>query len=304
MRHGKARTLAAIAAASLAAVTGMTAASTAGANPLPAGPLRIDNAVGSVTLGTDGAPLGHPVRSGPRPLMVNRRRDLTWSWTGLGGVTFRPGVPSLYGPTLPSPDGTGAYRLAVDLKAMGAIGLVVSQATGQVTTTGVPLAITADGYFDANDGTERSVHCTIGDAVNPFVAHPTTANPGGQPWSQAGVPVTLTDPAIAIPPAACDGDMPLPANLFGGSAFGVTLSADLNPRCVVPELRGLRLAATRRLLDRAGCALGRVSRNVQRIAPGDKLSWRAPKGAIFYQAPLAQHREYAHGMRVKVTIAR
>ena len=304
MRHGKVRTLAAIAATSLAAVTGLASASTAGANPLPPGPLHIDNAIGTVTLGGDSVPLGQVVRSGRRPLMVNRGRDLTWSWTGLEGVALRPGFPSLYGPVLPSPDGTGVYRLGVDLNVTAPTELVVSQATGEVTTTGVPLAIDVGGYFESNDGVERSVHCTLGDAAHPLVARPTTANAGGQPWSRAGVPVTLTDPALALPPPACDGDVPLPAGLFGVSMFGLTLSAELNPRCVVPELRGLRVAAARRLLERAGCALGRVTRAAQRIAPMDKISWRAPKGAIFYQAPLPQHREYPHGQRVRLTIAR
>jgi beta-lactam-binding protein with PASTA domain len=65
-------------------------------------------------------------------------------------------------------------------------------------------------------------------------------------------------------------------------------------QCVVPKLRGKKLAAAKRVLERAHCRLGKVVRRAStRVKPGRVVATRFKAGT--------HHRA---GTRVRVTIAK
>ncbi|HET7856572.1 MAG TPA: S8 family serine peptidase [Gaiellaceae bacterium] len=63
--------------------------------------------------------------------------------------------------------------------------------------------------------------------------------------------------------------------------------------CIVPRVRGLRLAAARSSIVRSGCSVGRVRKARSRI----------PRGRVLGQRPSAGHRLAPHG-RVNLTVSR
>jgi beta-lactam-binding protein with PASTA domain len=70
------------------------------------------------------------------------------------------------------------------------------------------------------------------------------------------------------------------------------------PACLVPKLKGRRLAAARRALRAAGCQLGTVSRSTAEAAPGT-----AGLTTVLAQRPRAG-TGLAAGSKVAVTLSR
>jgi hypothetical protein len=95
--------------------------------------------------------------------------------------------------------------------------------------------------------------------------------------------------ADAAPPATA------PASAPADPAPTVTAVALPKPiSCVVPKLRGKRLAAAKRLLKRAHCSLGKVTRkHSDRVKPGRVVATRLKPGT--------RHRA---GTRIRLTIAK
>jgi hypothetical protein len=113
--------------------------------------------------------------------------------------------------------------------------------------------------------------------VPPTETVPTETPGGPAPVSTAGTQTVVLAPPF-MPPVT------VPA-------------AEAAPRCLVPKLKGRRLAAARRALRRAGCELGTVARPTAEAAPGTPA--RPPM--VVAQRPRAG-AGLAAGSRVAVTL--
>jgi len=144
----------------------------------------------------------------------------------------------------------------------------------------------------ATDGAGRAVDCflqvpaTGADGGAPLPPFPTFTGPCTTPPPLPGgaAPATAA-PATAAPPPA-----PSPAPQPAAQVRGTTARA--RTRCVVPRLAGHTLTGARRMLRRAHCGLGRVTRAA---AHGRRLVVRR-------QVPKAGSRHTA-GTRVRLTLS-
>ncbi len=116
----------------------------------------------------------------------------------------------------------------------------------------------------------------------------------------AGVTILKLVPAAPETPAAPPTTASAPAQTVLTPPFmpPVTVPAAA-PRCLVPKLKGRRLAAARRALRQAGCGLGAVSRPAAESAPGAAA---AGPPTVLAQRPRAG-AGLAAGAKVAVTLS-
>jgi hypothetical protein len=150
-----------------------------------------------------------------------------------------------------------------------------SSPDGQVTVkvNGVAASVGSDGHWSAD--------VPLSEGANQIIA--VASNRIGVTTNAI---VSVTRPAAA---AAA------PAETSSTTTTTTPVAATAKPvRCIVPKLRGKTLAKAKRLLKRAHCRLGKVSRKqTSKVKPGRIVSSRFKVGS--------RHRA---GTRVRVTIAK
>lgn len=107
----------------------------------------------------------------------------------------------------------------------------------------------------------------------------------------ADVPIGGTGTA---PPAESAGQSPTDTPpVADGPDEVVDITVKPNPSCVVPRLRGKTLAAAKRALKKAHCAIGKITKRVSKKRPGRVISQSRKPG-----------RKLGNGAKVGVVLAR
>jgi hypothetical protein len=164
----------------------------------------------------------------------------------------------------PEADGFTDYRW--DFDADGAFDEASGASVTRTFATGGTYAVALEASKPAGDRAVARRDVVVGAAPPPPPPPPPSSPPPAPPPAP---------PPVAPPPAP---PPPVPRVI----------------RCIVPRLRGLKLAAARAALTRAGCRLGGVTRT---------YSPRVRAGRVIRQRPLAGTR-LTRGARVNVVLSR
>lgn len=178
-------------------------------------------------------------------------------------------------------------RLSLDLDTRGAsLGLcdvTVTNPDGQSATTPAALAVVDLGGLLGGGTTTTTTTTTA--ATPPPTTTTTTTAPATTTATSAAPPTTTTATTTAAPPAT---------TTTTAAPSTTTTAAPAPRRCIVPRLRGRTRTGARRLLVRAGCALGAVRRVSSRAVRRDRVVRSAPRAG----------RVLARGARVRIDLRR
>jgi hypothetical protein len=206
----------------------------------------------------------------------------------------------------------------IDLSSLSG---TVNPATGATTATGSAHGVFHLNTWTASSSAGSSVYCYFGNPAAPpsapDVPAPTPLNLAGTGTITDSTFAAVVDCADALPPVASlgiIGSVSMPANgntLSLATTFTrqpdpqptiqvvtqtITKTVTVTPppaNCVVPKLKGLKLAKARAAVTKANCAVGKVTRKKSSQKKTVVLKQGKKAGAVL-----------AHGSKITLTIAR
>ncbi len=206
---------------------------------------------------------------------------LAFQWLSDGAA-----IPGATGPSFVVTAAQLGTAVQCQVTAANSAGQTVATSAAVVSAT--PPASTVRPSFRGTLRTGQRLTCSRGTFVR--------ATSFAFAWLRNGRPIARAT-AAAYRLAARDAGAAIQCRVTG-SGPGGTIAAESAPAvpakaCIVPALRGLTLAAARRALAGANCALGRTTRRRSAKRPGTVLASTPPKA-----------RNLAAGTKVALTLAR